>query len=504
MRTPRLPGRQPSADGRTDLTLVTGGQAQPVSQAAAAGTLASPADDLTQAAPAVTTLHTVDLAEADRRRRQIPRALMRLARPWIGRPGPSSRQAIRALVAEQEGIAAPRDPSDATYGETVVRGIAKRRGDGLIHHTGRRIGWMAGRTGRLKVRRAVLYDRISFQPDEHVRHPDGGRRPFAQILAEHAQLDQDVAAERNQGSRKHHRVPRWFRWLPRVVLVFDFFLLLYFLSGITDVDWMAPMSPELAFAAGLAAMITVVSYGCFAFAGHRLRSHKDHSGTIPAADLDGLTRIIVGACVGGLIVLGLLMFARMRSEVLLALGNGANATAITVAAALTAVSVLANIMVISVHALDGSDETDRLRQLAAALSPSQARTDRMHRKAARLEHAVAYRVLKAERVAASGIARAGQPMARADQAIDTARAIHQAVGPLSEVTDDPNGQPGTAGYRRPGAIPRVDERLVRRGLLEAASPLPSETGSRPPRPARRPWRERPPWQPGTEPEASGE
>jgi hypothetical protein len=474
MRTPRLPGRQPSAHGRTDLTLVTGDQAQPAPRGAAGAATTSTADGSTETAPAITTLHTIDLAEADRRRRRVPRALMGLTQARAGRPGRSSRHAIRALVAEQEGIAAPHDPSEATYGETVVRGIAKRRADGMIRRTCRRIGWMAGRTGRLKVRRAFLNDRISLQPDEHVRHPDGGRRTFARTLGEHTALDRRVAAERDQGSRKHHRLPRWFRWLPRVVLVFDFFLLLYFLSGITDVNWMVPVSPELAFAAGLAAMITVVSYGCFAFAGHRLRMHKDHAGTIPAADLDGLTRIVVGACAGGLIVLGLLMFARMRSEVLIALGNGANATAITVAAALTAVSILANIMVISVHALDGSEETDRLRQLAVALSRSQARADRMRRRAFRLEHVVARRALKADRIAAGGISRAGRPVAHADQTIDNARAIHQGAGTLSEITDDPNGQPGAVGYRQPGAIPRVDERPLRRALLEAASPLPTE------------------------------
>jgi hypothetical protein len=468
MRTPRLPGRQPSPDGRTDLTLVTGGQAQPVPQAAAGITPAAPA-------PAVLS-PAVDLAEADRRRRRVPRALMLLTRGRAGHPGRSSRPAIRALVAEQEGLGVPHDPADATYGETVVRGIAKRRADGLIRRTCRRIGWMAGRTGRLKVRRAVLHDRISFQSEEHVRHPDGGRRTYARTLGEHTALDQRVATDRDQGSRKHHRLPRWFRWLPRVVLIFDFFLLVYFLSGITDVNWMAPMSPDLAFAAGLAAMITVVSYGCFAFAGHRLRMHKDHSGTIPASDLDGLTRIIVGACVGGLLVLGLLMFARMRSEVLMALGGGANGTAITVAAALTAVSVLANIMVISVHALDGSEETDRLSRLAAAISRSQVRADRRRRQAARLDHVVALRVLKAERVAAGGISRAGRPMTHADQAIDTARAIHQGAGSLSENTDDPNGQPGAAGYRQPAVIPRVDERPLRHALIEASSPLPSEAG----------------------------
>ena len=473
MRTPRLPGRQPSPDGRTDLTLVTGDQDQPARQTTSGGMPGFPAGGAPAPFPGAAELSYVDLAEADRRRRRVPRALMLLAR---GRSGWSSRHAIRALVAEQEGIGVLHDSSDATYGETVVRGVAKRRADSLIRRTCRRIGWMAGRTGRLKVRRAVLRDRLRSQPDEHVRHPDGGRRTFARTLGEHTALDQRVVAERDQGSRKHHRLPRWFRWLPRVVLVFDFFLLLYFLSGITDVNWMAPMSPDLAFAAGLAAMITVVSYGCFAFAGHRLRMHKDHSGTIPATDVDGLTRIIVGACVGGLIVLGLLMFARMRSEVLMALGGSANATAIVVAAALTAVSVLANIMVISVHALDGSEETDRLGRLAAALSRSQARADRMQRRAALLDHKVAVRIMRAERVAAAGISRAGRPVALADQTIDNARAIHQGAGTLSQPTDDPNGQRGTAGYRQPAAIPQADERPLRHALIEAASPLPSETG----------------------------
>ena len=193
--------------------------------------------------------------------------------------------------------------------------------------------------------------------------------------ASHGRADQadrnalaaQVNAERARNSRKHERLPRWFRHLPRVVLVFDFLLLLYFLSGITDVNWGAPESPQLAFAVALAAMITLVSYGCFAFAGDRLRAHKDHSGRIPLGSLDWLTRVIVIACAVGIAVLGFLMFSRMWSEVLIALGNGATTTAISVAAAVTAVSVLANVMVISVHALDGSKETDQLHAFGAAV-----------------------------------------------------------------------------------------------------------------------------------------
>ena len=170
--------------------------------------------------------------------------------------------------------------------------------------------------------------------------------------------------------------------------MFDFLLLLYFLSGITDVNWGAPESPQLAFAVALAAMITLVSYGCFAFTGNRLRAHKDHSGRIPPGSLDWLTRMLVVACTVGIVVLGLLMFSRMWSEVLIALGNGAKATAISVAAAVTAVSVLANMMVISVHALDGSAgdrSTQRVRRRGSAFGRS-GRSDAAARRPPRPPH----------------------------------------------------------------------------------------------------------------------
>ena len=120
------------------------------------------------------------------------------------------------------------------------------------------------------------------------------------------------------------------------------------------------MGSKFVFTVFVTIIFTVISFGCFAFAGDRLRDDKDHAGRIPLASLDWLTRIIVVACTLGIIVLGLLMFSRMWSEVLLALGNGARETALSVAAAVTAVSILANLMVIAVHARDGSEQTDRL------------------------------------------------------------------------------------------------------------------------------------------------
>lgn len=271
-----------------------------------------------------------------------------------------SRRAIRALLAEHEGTDTPHDPARVTHGEVVVHSIARRKADGVLHSTYRRLSWLLRRTDRLRARKATLHARIGLIPHEHVAHPHGGHHTVEQTQADRNALATRVNAERGQNSRKHERLPRWFRQIPRVVLVFDFLLLLYFLSGITDVNWGDPESPQLAFAVAVAAMITLVSYGCFAFAGDRLRAHKDHSGRIPLADLDWLTRLIVIACTVGIVILGFLMFSRMWSEVLLALGNGAKTTAISVAAAVTAVSVLANVMVIPAHGLRPSPDPPNL------------------------------------------------------------------------------------------------------------------------------------------------
>ena len=394
-----------------------------------------------------------------------------------------TRRAVRALVAEQDGIGGLRDPARATHGEVVVHSMARRTAARRPSSTYQRLSWLLRRTDRLRARKATLHARINLIPQEHVPHPYGGHRTVEQTESDRNALAARVNAERAQNSRKHERLPRWFRHLPRVVLVFDFLLLLYFLSGITDVNWGAPESPQLAFAVALAAMITLVSYGCFAFAGDRLRAHKDHSGRIPLGSLDWLTRVLVVACTVGIAVLGFLMFSRMWSEVLIALGNGATTTAISVAAAVTAVSVLANVMVISVHALDGSKETDELDAFGAAVRRPLVRQDRMRRRAAHLDHRIAVRVRKAQRVMAGGEARAGRPPVIADEIVGNARAIHQGTGALSEATVlAPSGRgsaehdlPDGGGSGRTGLASRP--RPNRDGPVRESHPHPS--GARP-------------------------
>lgn len=282
--------------------------------------------------------------------------------------------------------------------------------------------------------------------------------------AQRAQIDD----ERARGSRKHHRLPRWIGRIPRIVLVVDLCLLLYFFSGITDVDWASPLSADLAFAVLLAVMVTVLSYGFLAFAGHRLRSYKDHSGAIPLPDLDGLTRAAAAAGIAAIAVLAALMFTRMRTEVLYALGPGSQGTALLVALTLAVVSALANFLVIAVHALDGSDQVTRLEALSSAVRRPLAEAHKMREQAEIIPGHIALLQGRADRDARRAATDADQPVTAAAQVIHAAHAHQQAVGAPARLAlgsgqqADPAGPagapaaattPATAAAPSPGVTP---------------------------------------------------
>jgi hypothetical protein len=215
-----------------------------------------------------------------------------------------------------------------------------------------------------------------------VKHPDGGERTVAQTLADEGEQRDQVTRETAMGSRRHHRLPRWQRWIPKFVLFFDFALLLYFFAGVTNVDWQSPLSANLAFATALAAMVTLLAYGFLAFTGHRMRSHKNHTGTVHLDELDGLTKAAFAIAMTVVTVVAALMFFRIHSEVVSALGPGAGATALVIPLAVSMVSAVANYLVVLIHALDGSDEVHRLDKLAAATRRVARKAQRLRKRAA--------------------------------------------------------------------------------------------------------------------------
>lgn len=416
-----------------------------------------------------------DLAAAvfeSRARRRTRSLVHRRFSRLLRRRRVSHRRLVTALVAEHDHVGPHRDPDRVTHGETVAQGIGKAGADAELARFQRRLERAVSGTDQLRARQAELQTRASQRSADRVRHPDGGQRLVAEVQRDEAAARRQIEDEAAHGSRKHRRLPRWIGRIPVLVLLVDFCLLLYFFSGITDVDWASPLGANLVFAVLLAAMVTVLTYGFLAFAGNRLRGYKDHSGAVAFSDLDALTKAACWAAVAGIVMLSALMFIRMRAEVLYALGPSGWITALVIALAVAVVSVLANFLVVAIHALDGSDEVARLNALSATLSGPLGKAHQMDEQAAVIPHRIEVRRRSAHRAAVAAITRAGDHMSAADQAIVAARAAHQGTGPHGSLPADPNQHEQVLGYRDPAAIAQADLRPMRAALDHIDTGLP--------------------------------
>ena len=418
-------------------------------------------------------------AREERARRRSRSRVRRGFRRLLSRRRLSHRRAVAALVAEDDHIGDGRDPGRATHGETAIGAVGKAGADRELARSQRHLEREAREADALRARRAELYTRARHRAGVRVRHPDGGQRPVAETQQDEAAARRQIEDETARGSRKHHRLPWWIGRIPILVLVVNFSLLLYFFAGITNVNWGSPLSADLVFAILLAAMVTVLSYGFLAFAGHRLRGYKDHSGAVALTELDGLTTVACWASAAGIAVLATLMFIRMRAEVLYALGGSAWTTALIIALAVAVVSAMANFLVVAIHALDGSHEVARLNALSAAVSGPLGQAHEMREQADVIPHRIAIRRRRAHRAAIGAITRAGHPLTAADQAISAARAAHQGTGPHASPLSDPNQHEHVAGYRDPVPVPRPDLRALQAALEHIDTDLPPAPGSDP-------------------------
>jgi hypothetical protein len=383
----------------------------------------------------------------------------------------SRRAALRMQVIEQIHIGRPRHPSTTSYAENLLRALGKAAGDHVLGRTQRTLEGLASRADRLRADQAGLRTRAGYRRGDFVRHPDGGVRTVAGTAADQDRQRAQIATDIEAGSRRHRRLSPALRRMPRLILVADGLLLLYFFSGVTNVDWSSPFSAALVFALILAVMVTAISFAFFHLAGDRLQQYKNDAGTVPLRGLDDATMAVTGLAAAAVAILATLMYFRMHAEVIDALGSSAGLSAIIIGLTLALVSVLANTMVIAVHALDGSAQADRLEALGAAIAGPLTEERRLHERADAMEHQIAIIGRRAERAAVQGITAAGHQRAASDRLIDAGRATHQGVGPLSEPAVDPNGEDGIIGYRRTEATPEVDERPVRLAQWHVNSPL---------------------------------
>jgi hypothetical protein len=426
-----------------------------------------PAD--AQHAPARPRLAGVPHAEQQGAAARLRRCLGRLLR---GRRI-HQRLALLALAIEQLLIGATRTPDTTSYTENVILGIGKTAGDRVLARFHRILTRLAQRSDRLRGAQQGMRIRARYRDTDMVRHPDGGVRTVAQTASDQDQQRAQIEADRARGSFRHRRLPATLRRVPALVFGADGLLLLYFFSGVTNVDWASPFSAALVFALLLASMVTGISFAFFRFTGDRLQQYKDDAGVIPLRGLDEATTVSMALALGAIIVLAALMFIRMRAEVLSTLGPASGGTAIIISSALAMVSILANTLAIAVHALDGSAEADRLEALGQAVTPQLALQQHLLERAEALNPAIDVIGREAERIAFDGRTAAGHELAAADQVIAAGRAANQGTGPISEPAINPNDEQTVIGYRRTDASPQVDERPVRLALDHVHTPLPS-------------------------------
>jgi hypothetical protein len=384
------------------------------------------------------------------------------------------RLALLVLAIEQHLIGATRAPGTTSYGENVIRSLGKAAGDRVLAKTQRILHGLASKADQMRAKQKGLRIHARHRDGDIVRHPDGGVRTVAQTASDQDKQRKHIEDDLDRGSSRHRRLPEALRRVPQLVLGADALLLLYFFSGVTNVNWTSPFSAALVFAALLAAMVTGISFAFFRFTGDRLQQYKDDTGVVPLRGLDEVTNVSMGLALGAMIILAALMFIRMRAEVLNALGPDAGSTAIIISLALALVSILANTLVITVHALDGSAEADRLDALGRAIHEPLARQHDLLEQAEALDPPIAAIGREAEIVAIEGITAAGNELAAADRVIDASRAVNQATGPTSEPAVNPNDEKGVIGYRRTDASPEVDERPAHLALDHIHTPLPGD------------------------------
>lgn len=393
----------------------------------------------------------------------------------------SPRAVLRSLTIEQILIGSTRDPATDSYAETVVRALGTAAANRVLTRTHKALNRLASKTDALRARQATLRTRAGYCPGNLVSHPDGGIRTVTGTAADQDEQRAVIAADIQGGSRRHRRLPSALRRVPVLVFAADALLLLYFFSGVTNVDWSSPLSAALVFAALLALMVTGISFAFFRFAGDRLLQYKDDAGTVPLRGLDGLTALSAVLALIALTALAAMMFARMHAEVTDALGPGSGTTATVIAATLSVISILASTLVVAVHALDGSTEADRLDDLGKAIAAPLARARRQLEHAHTLDQQITILARQADRTATDGITKAGHQRAVADGLIDAARSVHQGTGPASGPSADPNDHDNVIGYHAIDSTPQADQRPLRLSLQHVHTPL-SEQQRTPPGP----------------------
>lgn len=190
----------------------------------------------------------------------------------------SRRHTLRVLVIEHVLIGRQRHASSTSYAENLTRGLGKAAGDHVLGKTHRTLDGLASKADSIRGEQAMLRTRAGYRRGDFVAHPNGGVRTVTETVEDQDSQRAKIIAAIDAGSYRHRRLSEALHRVPVIVFICDALLLLYFFSGVTNVDWTSPLSAALTFAVILAAMVTL----------HQLRVLPPGGG--PAAALQGRRR----------------------------------------------------------------------------------------------------------------------------------------------------------------------------------------------------------------------
>lgn len=238
------------------------------------------------------------------------------------------------------------------------------------------------RTSQRHARALLRADQRRIRADQRAgvevdrRLPDRARgcpRPET-VTAHHERLSAVITEQVTAGATVHRRLPWAARYLPPVVALMNGIVLFSFCADVVDVGHARPVPVAILVAAVLALLGSGIAYAWLAVAGLRVRSYRNALGEVEWAATRSLTRGMMAIAGVVILALAVLMNARVGAELT---GSGLTPAAAGLTGAVFAVlSAVANLTVMIVPALDGSDAAADLRHTGRLLNRRERRVTR--------------------------------------------------------------------------------------------------------------------------------
>jgi hypothetical protein len=212
-------------------------------------------------------------------------------------------------------------------------------------------------------------------PDRTLGHP----RPDV-VTARHDRLSAAVTEEVAAGANVHRRLPFAARAIPPVVAVMDSVVLFSLCADVFDVQDTDPLSVAALASVMLALLGSGVAYVWLTLTGLRVRSYRTGIGEVEWRAIGATTRCMLAVSLIVTAVLAALMFLRVSSFLRVS-GEVADSwlgtdRAALIGALFAVLSAVANLTVVAVHALDGSEVAAELRHTGRLLSRRERRVSR--------------------------------------------------------------------------------------------------------------------------------